>query len=69
MIDCGMKYQVTLTDGGALTYANMAIDAGDDAEARKKGKEWVATLDDQPDGGWLVFNAAGRLFSLKPGTF
>jgi hypothetical protein len=47
----------------------MTIDAGDDAEARKKGKEWVATLDDQPDGGWLVFNAAGRLFSLKPGTF
>jgi hypothetical protein len=69
MIDWGMEYQVTLTDGGALTYADTMITASDDAEAREKCKAWVATLDDPPDGAWLVLNAAGRLFSLKPGTF
>jgi hypothetical protein len=64
-----MEYQITLTDGGNLTYADTAISASDDVNAREKGKAWVATLDDHPDGAWLVFNAAGRLFSMKPGTF
>jgi hypothetical protein len=64
-----MNYQLALTDGGPLTYAETAITAGDDANAREMGKAWVATLDDHPDGAWLVFNNAGRLFSMKPGSF
>jgi hypothetical protein len=64
-----MEYQVTLTDGGALTYANTTIVARDDAEARNKAKAWVASLDDRPDDAWLVLNADGRGVTSKPGTF
>ena len=63
------EYQVALTDGGSLTYANTSFFASDDAEALQKAKDWVRLLDDHPDGAWLVLNVYGRGITLKPGSF
>jgi hypothetical protein len=40
-----VEYQVMLSDGGANTYASTSVLATDDADATKKAKDWVASLD------------------------
>ena len=64
-----VEYQITLTDGGANTYASSSILASDDAEARLKAKDWAATLWHRWDNAWLVLNVKGRGITLKPGEF
>jgi hypothetical protein len=64
-----LEYQVTLTDGGAETYANGVILAKDDADAREKAKDWVGSLETRWDGAWLILNIGGRGITLKPGDF
>jgi hypothetical protein len=68
-MDTLIEYQVTLTDGGAKTYANTVILAKDDGDAREKAKQWVASLDTRWEGAWLVLNTGGRGITLKPGEF
>lgn len=64
-----VEYQVVLSDGGANTYASTSVFAVDDDDARRKAKNWVKSLDDCPDGAWLVLNLNGRGITLKPGNF
>jgi hypothetical protein len=55
-----------LSDGGANTYASTSVLATDDADATKKAKDWVASLDTRWDDAWLVLNVSGRGTTLKP---
>jgi len=64
-----LEYQVTLTDGGAKTYANAVILAKDDGDARGKAKNWMASLETRWDGAWLILNIGSRGIKLKPGVF
>jgi hypothetical protein len=64
-----VEYQAELSDGRGNTYANTSILAMDDEDARKKAKDWVASLDTRWDGAWLVLNVGSRGITLKPGDF